>query len=368
MNTISHRPASFNQLSLPYLRAFVGLVLILLSLYATISFLSQGFTGLAFLSVIVFCLAIEAVKILFSGDIGFYLALKEPEKALFSFLMVSILFCLSVGSETWFLLSGSLKGTTQIEQTAARSTSLETQIAAKQTQLAACNPSHLSKCVNPRTAELTALQGELNKVSAAATANADALANEKFWKQMGEATGASPENLQLGLDLTRAFLQELFGLYFLGQFSTWKRLKALALEEDSDIDPYLVRKPRDGSSRNPDRQEPKYQGNVTPTPVVRPTVQLPPAAPAAPAAQVSVPTPTVRAPIARSPKAADIWTPKEKEQMFLAHIESLREKNAALRKTSGVDKGSSVFDNLSDKPKAKTSASALDMTKLTPKQ
>lgn len=362
MNTITPRSVSFNQLSLPYLRAFVGLVLILLSLYATISFLSQGFTGLAFLSVIVFCLAIEAVKILFSGDIGFYLALREPEKALFSFLMVSILFCLSVGSETWFLLSGSLKGTTQIEQTASRSTSLETQIAAKQVQLAACNPNHLSKCVNPRTAELTALQGELNKVSAAATANADALANEKFWKQMGEATGASPENLQLGLDLTRAFLQELFGLYFLGQFSTWKRLKALALEEDSDIDPYLVRKPRDGSPRNPDRQEPKYQGNVTPTPVVRPTVQLPPAA------QVSVPTPTVRAPIARSPKAADIWTPKEKEQMFLAHIESLREKNVALRKTSGVDKGSSVFDGLSDKPKVKASASALDMTKLTPKQ
>lgn len=362
MNTIP-RPVSFNQLSLPYLRAFVGLVLILLSLYATISFLSQGFTGLAFLSVVVFCLAIEAVKILFSGDIGFYLALREPEKALFSFLMVSILFCLSVGSETWFLLSGSLKGSTQIEQTASRSAGLEKQIAAKQAQIAACNPNHLSKCVNPRTAELSALQGELNKVSASATANADAMANEKFWKQMGEATGTSPENLQLGLDLTRAFLQELFGLYFLGQFSTWKRLKAMALEEESDIDPYLNHKPRDGSPRSPDRQEPKFQGNVTPTPVVRPTVQLPPVAPVA---QVSVPAPTVRAPVARSPKAADIWTPKEKEQMLLANISTLLRENETLRKTADVDKGSSVFDSLSVKPKVKTSA--LDMTKLTPKQ
>jgi hypothetical protein len=35
-------------LSLPYLRAFIGLVLIFLSLYASIGFLSQGFEGLAF--------------------------------------------------------------------------------------------------------------------------------------------------------------------------------------------------------------------------------------------------------------------------------------------------------------------------------
>lgn len=111
---------SYSQLSLPYLRAFVGLCLILLSLYATISFLSQGFEGLAFLGIVVFCQGIEVVKILFSGDIGFYLALKMPEKALFSFCMVAVLFMLSIGSETWFLMSGGLKDSAQLEKTSAR--------------------------------------------------------------------------------------------------------------------------------------------------------------------------------------------------------------------------------------------------------
>ncbi len=221
---------SFNQLSLPYLRAFVGLCLILLSLYATISFLSQGFTGLAFLGIVVFCLGIEVVKILFSGDIGFYLALKQPEKALFAFAMVAILFCLSIGSETWFLMSGGLKGTAQLEKSSVRMESLQGQITAKQAQLAACNPSHLSKCVNPRTAELSALQSELDKAVLADAQNSEALANQKFWTQIAMATGTTPENLQLGINVVRSFLQELFGLYLFAQFSTWKRLQSLPHE------------------------------------------------------------------------------------------------------------------------------------------
>ena len=241
---------SFNQLSMPYLRAFVGLVLILLSLYATINFLSQGFTGLAFLGIVVFCLGIETVKILFSGDIGFYLALKMPEKALFSFCMVAILFCLSIGSETWFLMSGTLKGTAQLEQSTERTESLQAQIVAKQAQLAACNPSHLTKCVNPRTAELSALQSELDKAALADAQNSEALANQKFWAQIAAATATTPENLQLGINVMRSFLQELFGLYLFAQFSTWKRLQSLPHEaysrNDSDFEmPVLQFNPDD---------------------------------------------------------------------------------------------------------------------------
>jgi hypothetical protein len=227
---------TFNHLSMPYLRAFVGLTLILLSLYATISFLSQGFTGLAFLGIVVFCLAIESIKVLFSGDIGFYLALKAPEKALFAFVMVAILFCLSVGAETWFLLSGSLKGATQIEQTAKQTETLQAQIDAKQVQLDKCNPSSLSKCVNPRTAELSELQAQMTALSASAVANEEAVSNAKFWAQIAEATGTSPENLQLGLNVMRSILQELFGLYLLAQFSTWKRLSALTSISEEDFE------------------------------------------------------------------------------------------------------------------------------------
>lgn len=243
-----HNPkkTSFNQLSLPYLRAFIGLVFIGLSLFATISFLSQGFTGLTFLGIVAFCVGIECVKVLFSGDIGFYLALKQSEKALFSFVIVAILFCLSIGSETWLLMNGHLQDTAKLESVTGRSAALQSQLAAKQAQLAACNPNYLSKCVNPRTAELQALQSESDKILQAESSQAQTIANQKFWQQIATATGASVDNLQLGLNLLRSFLAELIGLFLLAQFSTFKRLQNYT---ENDLNPdYSL----DSAMRNPE--------------------------------------------------------------------------------------------------------------------
>jgi hypothetical protein len=148
---------------------------------------------------------------------------------------VAILFCLSIGSETWFLMSGALKGSAQLEQSTERAESLQTQITAKQAQLALCNPNHLTKCVNPRIAELSALQSELNKT--AQLNNDEAMANQKFWSQIAVATGTTPDNLQLGLNVMRSILQELFGIYLFAQFSTWKRLQSLPHEAFSGLQP-----------------------------------------------------------------------------------------------------------------------------------
>lgn len=213
-------------LSLPYLRAFIGLVLIFLSLYASIGFLSQGFEGLAFIAIVVFCICIEAVKVLFAGDIGFYLAIKQPEKAIAAALILLILFCLSIGAEAWFLGNGGLKENAQLETSTAQLNSLQNQISAKQAQLAQCNPSHLTKCVNPRTAELAALQTELDKLQLNQSSQSAVIANQKFWQQIAKATNTTPENLQLGLDLLRAILQEVIGLFLLSQYSTFKRFQA----------------------------------------------------------------------------------------------------------------------------------------------
>jgi hypothetical protein len=216
---------SQNQLSMPYLRLFIGVVLIALSLYATVAFLSQGFDGLTFLSIVVFALCIEAVKVLFSGDIGFYLALKQPEKALFAFSVVAVLFILSIGSETWLLTSGALKNSAQLESVTGKMNSLQNQIADKKAQLALCHPSHLTKCVNPRTQELQALQAEFDNLQSASVAQTSALANQKFWQQLASATGSNVENLQLGLNLLRSALAEIIGLFCIAQFSTFKRLQ-----------------------------------------------------------------------------------------------------------------------------------------------
>lgn len=362
---------SFNHLSMPYLRAFVGLILIGLSLYATIGFMSQGFTGLAFLGVVVFCLCVEAVKILFTGDIGFYLSLKMPEKAMLSAVIVMILFCLSVGSETWFLLSGSMKGATQIEQTAKQTETLQAQIDAKSAQLASCNPTVLTKCVNPRTAELSALQAQMTALSAAAVTNEEAIANAKFWEQAAKSTGTTPENLQMGLDIVRAVLQELFGLLLLGQYSTWKRLKNLesapTVSVERDITP---------------------QAQVQAAPVVAPPVALPqtqvappavyhPPRPQATPVQVVRSGATAETPKAtrRSPtRSSSIWTPKEERQLFLAHVEELRRQNADLKRTkaasavSDYDPESSIFDTpLKSAPPVVTTKGAMDISRLSPK-
>lgn len=215
-----------NELSLPYLRAFIGLILIFLSLYASIGFLSQGFEGLAFIAIVVFCVCIETVKVLFAGDIGFYLAIQQAEKAIAAFVILLILFCLSIGAEAWFLGNGSSKENAQLETSSAQFDSLKEQIQSKQAQLALCNPNHLTKCVNPRTTELNALQDEFNQLQLNQSSKIDAVANQKFWQQIAKATNTSTENLQLGLDLLRAILQELIGLFLLSQYSTYKRLLA----------------------------------------------------------------------------------------------------------------------------------------------
>jgi len=46
---------SYNQLSLPWLRLLVGTIFIFMGLFATILFLSQGFSGLTFLIIVSFC-------------------------------------------------------------------------------------------------------------------------------------------------------------------------------------------------------------------------------------------------------------------------------------------------------------------------
>jgi hypothetical protein len=363
---------SFNHLSMPYLRAFVGLILIGLSLYATIGFMSQGFTGLAFLGVVVFCLCVEAVKILFTGDIGFYLSLKMPEKAMLSAVIVMILFCLSVGSETWFLLSGSMKGATQIEQSAKQTETLQAQIDAKSAQLASCNPTVLTKCVNPRTAELSALQAQMTALSAASAVNEEAIANAKFWEQAAKSTGTTPENLQMGLDIVRAVLQELFGLLLLGQYSTWKRLKNLesapAVSEERDITPQVQVQTQAAPMVAPPVALPQTQA----------AVYHPPRPQAAPVQVVSSGAASeVRKATRRNPtRSSSIWTPKEERQLFMAHVEELRKQNADLKRTKAVsavsdyDPESSIFDTplKSAPPTGKVKpTSAMDISRLSPK-
>lgn len=282
---------SITKMAMPILRPIAGTVLLSLTLYATIGFLSQGFSGMAFLGIVAFCICIELVKILFSGDVGFWIALGEPEQALFSAFIVLILSTLSVGSETWFLMSGHLKEMTVMEQSSTRIESLKTQVSDKKAQLAACKPSHLSKCVTPRTAELTALQAELNTALEADAANIEVTAGEKFWIQIAEAVGTTSANLHLGVNLVRSILSELIGVALFSQYGAWRRMKAIEAEAPQ-------------MSRRSQRTAPETSLESLPSPQLAPEPK-PAARPARPAARPASTVPS-------------------RQQLILNHVDTLR--------------------------------------------
>ena len=178
---------SYRQLSMPYLRMLAAVAVIGISLYAAVFFLGQGATGIEFYIIVALCIVMEIVKTLFSGDVGFYIALKMPEKALGKIVVLLILFVFSVLSETYLFMAGNLEAQAKLTHVSTVSDTLQQQVIAKQAELAKCNPTHLTKCVNPRTAELSALQAQLNtSVSAGGTSTGyKAIAFQQFWATIG---------------------------------------------------------------------------------------------------------------------------------------------------------------------------------------
>lgn len=218
---------SYNQLSLPWLRLLVGTIFIFMGLFATILFLSQGFTGLTFLIIGLFCVGIEITKILLCGDIGFYYSLKMPEKAMFSGVIVLALFCLSLTAETYFLMSGNLTDSAKLETTTGTRSALQKQLEAKQAQLDKCPAGYITKCQKPLNESIKSIEAEFSKALTAESEQSAAIAAHKFWDLLAKATGASHDNLILFVNFIRAFLGEIIGLYLCGQFATYQRLKAI---------------------------------------------------------------------------------------------------------------------------------------------
>ncbi len=217
---------SYNEITLPWLRVFIGAIFIFLGLSATISFLSQGFSGIAFLIVLAFCIGIEVTKILLGGDVGFYFALKKPDKAMFSALIVFILVCLSLTAEMFFFSSGNLTDQAKLQTVTGKTTAIKQQLEAAQTNLSNCNPSYVTKCQKPLNAQIERLQKELSSAMGAESEQAAAIGTAKFYELLAKVTGTSQDNLMMGINFLRALLGEILGLYLTSQFATYQRLKS----------------------------------------------------------------------------------------------------------------------------------------------
>lgn len=211
-------------LALPTVRLVLGVCAVILSLIFSIQFVAQGNTGAAILSAILFCLITEFCKVVFTGDLFYYWETNQGSKTLFSAIIVLVLFCLSISAAVFVLTIAPAKETTVINQTDSKTAALEQAISDKKAQLSACNQTYLTKCVNPRTAELQALQGELSAVLKNADVLLEAKANAEFWKKAADYLGTNPNSLQLNFAIARAILLDLLGLILISQYTATKRI------------------------------------------------------------------------------------------------------------------------------------------------
>ncbi|TAK94305.1 hypothetical protein EPO05_06510 [Patescibacteria group bacterium] len=136
-----------------------------------------------------------------------------------------ILFALSISAAVFSLTINPARQETSLKQADSQVSTLQNAITAKQTQLAGCNPSYLTKCVNPRTAELQALQTQLNELLKQSNALSEARASAQFWQKAADYLGTNPNDLQLNFAIARAVVLDLLGLILISQYTAARRLQ-----------------------------------------------------------------------------------------------------------------------------------------------
>lgn len=218
-------PTKNNGLIMPLVRFVLGLIAILLSLLFSIEFVSQGNSGAAVISAILFCLITEFCKVAFVTDLAFYYETKEADKALFSACIVLLLFALSISAAVYSLTINPTRQQAVVEQADGKIDSLKEAIAGKEAQLAACNPAYVSKCLNPRTIELKALQDYLAVLMAQGDNLVEAKASAAFWAKAAAYLNTDANDLQLNFAIARAVVLDLLGLILIGQYTAAKRLQ-----------------------------------------------------------------------------------------------------------------------------------------------
>lgn len=223
--------------SLPTLRLVLGLLALAISFYYSFKFISVGTTGFELLSALAFVCITEATKAMYSHDIAYYSATKQGDKTLFAALIVLILFALSITATVYFLLASPLKDDAKLQTSSNRTQQLQQQIATKQAQLAACNPNYLTKCVNPRTSELNALQAELSKASVNEESLSAIQANKAFWQKTAVFAGTDADSLQMYFAIIRGVLLEVIGLALIAQATSHRKLQNSFVESTPPITP-----------------------------------------------------------------------------------------------------------------------------------
>lgn len=207
----------------------LGIAGMLVSLYYSIMFIAGNATGTELAIGIVFALCLDYGKVALATEALLALASFRLLSAVVYSLIVISLYCLSMLAATFMLTAHNTSAlATQYD---SRVATIQKSIDDKKAQISACNQSYVSKCVNPRTAELTALQAEL---ATAQNVSGDVIAAKNTaatWEKLAKILDSTPEELQVKLAFARAFILEIIAPIFVSLFLSTYRNRLSATHE-----------------------------------------------------------------------------------------------------------------------------------------
>lgn len=215
-------------LVMPTIRFVLGIFALILSLYFSIVFISDGTSGAGIIVPVIFCVIFEFCKTAFTTDLFYYYQTRQADKALFAGLLVVILFALSISGAVFYLNLNPERAEVAVNQSDSRTATLQAQIAAKQAAIASCNPQYVSKCINPRQSELTALESQYNSLLGQSDKLIDAKASQEFYKNAAGYFGTDAKTLRFNFSIARAVLLDFLGLILISQYSATRRLQSHA--------------------------------------------------------------------------------------------------------------------------------------------
>ncbi len=204
------------QLPSGYIGFALGIAGMLVSLYFSIQFITGNASGAELIAGIVFCLLLDYGKVSLSSEAMIAMAQLRLLSAVCYTLIVICLYGLSMMAATFMLTNHATSAI--VEQSDSKIATLQKQVADKQAQLEDCNPNHLTKCVNPRTAELEALQGQLTAAQNVGKEVLDAKDRAATWDKLAKTLGTTVDDLQIKLAFARAILLEIISPIFVSMF------------------------------------------------------------------------------------------------------------------------------------------------------
>ncbi len=214
----------------------LGIAGMLVSLYYSIMFISGTATGAELLIGVIFALTLDYGKVALATEALLALASFRLFSAVVYSLIVICLYSLSMLAATFMLTSHNTSAIAA--QSDLKIATLQQAITAKRAELDKCPAGIMTKCITPRTQELTALQSELAAAQNVPNEVIAAKNHAATWEKLSKMLGAPVEELQVKLAFARAFLLEIIAPIFVSLFlSTYRNRLQVTPSPEKVVNP-----------------------------------------------------------------------------------------------------------------------------------